>query len=151
MDFKEGGDLSNYFKGSENLFLKSKELKKLISQSLLCLKFMHDLKIIHRDLKPDNILLESHDLSNVCICDFGFALDTKKSENENRGESFIVCGTEGFIPPEVVKDGSYSEKSDMFSFGCLIYTFITGELLFEANSFEQSLYLTRNFKVPRIS
>ena len=76
MDYKEGGDLCRYFKRIGKNFSQTKELRRFVTQGLLCLKFMHDRRIIHRDLKPDNILLESHDLSNISFCDFGFALDT---------------------------------------------------------------------------
>ena len=87
---------------------------------------MHSNNTIHRDLKPENILLSGENLQ-ISICDFGFALDLKSNETN---ESNIICGTPGYIAPEVFKNTTYSEKSDIFAVGCILYNLISRENLF---------------------
>ena len=69
--------------------------------NLLCaVKYLHTANVIHRDLKPENILLSGNSLE-ISICDFGFALDTK---NKEYMAAKNVCGTPGYIAPEVYKE-----------------------------------------------
>ena len=80
--------------------MSEKQVKLIILEILLGLHFIHSNGIIHRDLKPENILLSGNSLE-ISICDFGFALDTK---NKEYMAAKNVCGTPGYIAPEVYKE-----------------------------------------------
>lgn len=79
------------------------------------LSFIHQNKMIHMDLKPQNILLCNEDGKKVPkIADFGLTNDINSKINSK-------IGTNGYIAPEVLKDLKYSEKSDIYATGLIIY------------------------------
>ena len=85
---------------------------------------MHAMGIIHRDLKLHNILVLDNRSLDVVVADFGSACYIK--DQAIYGKS----GTPGYIPPEYFDDLLYTEKSDIFSLGCLFYKLINGTSLF---------------------
>lgn len=96
--------------------------------------YCHKLQIIHRDIKLENILLTSDDsrTEQVKITDFGLS----KSLG---GEKFTttICGSPGYIAPEILSETPYDQKADFWSLGVVIYVLLTGEPpFFHENCFE---------------
>ena len=81
---------------------------------------MHDKKIIHKDLKPANVIL-SDDEINVKVIDFGLS---KKIYETISGKG--MQGTMKYMSPEQLS-GTESFACDIWAFGCILMTLITGE------------------------
>ena len=103
----------------------------------------HDRGVTHRDLKPENIFVTRDAI--VKILDFGLAkLDPTVDEARLlRGEPATVMGatvgTVGYMSPEQVRGEPADHRSDIFSFGAVLYEMLAGEAAFGAPTGAESL------------
>ncbi|KAJ2723098.1 MAP kinase kinase (MEK) [Coemansia sp. Benny D115] len=112
------------------------------------LKYLYeDLRIMHRDIKPSNILFNS--LGFIKLCDFGISKEMVNSI----ANTFV--GTASYMSPERMNGGSYTVKSDIWSFGLTLMELALGRypLKGEGESmsiFEMLSYIT-NETLPALS
>ncbi len=93
----------------------------------------HAARIVHRDLKPGNIVIDDRDV--VKIVDFGLA---KLIEGPSAGEPAkslettkgIIIGTAAYMSPEQTEGKAVDGRSDVFSFGAVLYEMLTGKPAF---------------------
>jgi serine/threonine protein kinase len=81
--------------------------------------------VIHRDIKPSNIMVNRDGL--VKILDFGLAKITGKNGITKPG---TIMGTIGYMSPEQIKGEEPDYRTDMFSFGAVLYEMLTGNKAF---------------------
>jgi len=100
----------------------------------------HEKGIIHRDLKPENLFITKD--GRVKILDFGLA---KLTQSESGGHSSVptmthmtevgtVLGTAGYMSPEQVRGIALDARSDIFSFGAILYEMISGKRAFHGET-----------------
>ncbi|KAK8581555.1 hypothetical protein V6N13_144574 [Hibiscus sabdariffa] len=105
---------------------------KIAQDAARGLAYLHeemDFQLIFRDFKASNILLDED--FNAKLSDFGLA---RQGPSEGFGHvSTAVVGTVGYAAPEYVQTGRLTAKSDVWSFGVVLYELITGRRALERN------------------
>lgn len=95
-------------------------LCKIALQILCGLSYLHSRNLVHRDIKPGNILLNSK--GEVKVTDFGIS----KEFIDGIEYSKTFVGTRAFMSPERISCCEYDYKSDVWSFGLVLYELATG-------------------------
>ncbi|MEQ1826070.1 MAG: protein kinase [Pirellula sp.] len=105
-----------------------REVLRIGMQIAAGLAAAHNQGLIHRDIKPANILLES-DVDRVKITDFGLA---RAIDDVRLTCTDVLIGTPMYMSPEQARDDSLDVRTDLFSFGSVLYEACTGQPPFEA-------------------
>ncbi|PRP84423.1 putative LRR receptor-like serine/threonine-protein kinase [Planoprotostelium fungivorum] len=118
-EFCDGGSMYDYIrKNPTDLSLKM----KWINGIALGMLHLHKEKVVHRDLAVRNILLTKY--LEPKVSDFGMSRVTEAAENEG-SQTATNIGPIKWMSPEALKERHYSAKSDVWSFGVVIWEIIT--------------------------
>ncbi|MCS6886544.1 MAG: protein kinase [Acidobacteriota bacterium] len=146
MQYIEGQTLKKVI---NNRPLSARAIISISLQVADALAAAHDCGIIHRDIKPQNIMLTPR--GQVKILDFGLAKGleehTALGELTEHGQSL---GTPSYMSPEQARGEPVDKRTDIFSFGIVLYEMATGRKPFSAENNIDLLYMICNTPTPRI-
>ncbi len=131
MEYIEGQTLADATKSGQRLTLERVcEVGQQIAEAL---GYAHKHGVVHRDIKPANILLtskEKYGIERPKITDFGVA-KLAASQLTTTGQ---LLGTPAFMPPEQFTGSAIDGRSDLFSFGVILYWLATGDQAFPGDT-----------------
>ena len=125
MELVEGITLKKYIEKKGRLGVR--ESVSIAIQVAQGIEAAHNHHIVHRDIKPQNIIIPKE--GKVKVTDFGIArAATSNTINSN------AMGSVHYISPEQARGGYSDEKSDIYSFGIMLYEMLTGRVPFEGDT-----------------
>lgn len=145
MEFVEGETLSARLKHGPLPVEAALPLARQIAEAL---EAAHDSGVIHRDLKPANVMLRPD--RSVKVLDFGLAKEvgdaatgtpepTSHTITLDHTTPGIVLGTAAYMSPEQARGRPLDKRTDIWSFGLILFECLTGERLFKGESAAESM------------
>ena len=150
-EYISNGNLFDYLHKNNNEYednksnynkLNTKLKLKIAYQIALSIKYLHSRNITHCDIKSSNILLEND--FDIKLSDFGLSqfLNILDFSVNKRGK----FGTTHWMAPEIMLNQKYQKKSDVFSYGMILYELISGKIPYKELSNVQIIGLVADSK-----
>ncbi|MGB7067885.1 MAG: protein kinase [Pyrinomonadaceae bacterium] len=164
MEFIDGRTLSRYLRDESPTLPKILRYMQQVAEGLAK---AHSAGILHRDLKPDNIMITNDGYAK--ILDFGLAKLTAPIDLLSEGDSELsgeaqrsapsetkpgtIMGTAGYMSPEQARGKTQliDSRTDIFSFGCILFEAVTGRRAFDGASMVDTLVKVVHDEPPSIS
>jgi serine/threonine protein kinase/TolB-like protein/tetratricopeptide (TPR) repeat protein len=161
MEFVDGETLREKIHGGKS---ELKSVLKHLLQVAEGLAKAHGSGIVHRDLKPDNIMITRD--GHAKILDFGLAKlvetggpglgqseggEAPTAVMQQHSVPGMIMGTVGYMSPEQAQAKPVDQRSDIFSFGCLLYEAATGRKPFAGDSVVDTLHKIIHEPAPSIT
>ncbi|MFD8735241.1 tetratricopeptide repeat protein [Streptomyces sp. NPDC059618] len=125
MELLEGHNLGQLLEENREHRLPVAEVLDIADQVTAALAYTHQQSIVHRDLKPANIMRLAD--GTVKICDFGIArLGHDIGFTSRLTGTGVAMGTPHYMSPEQIAGAEVDQRSDLYSFGCVLYEIATG-------------------------
>ncbi|MDM7914838.1 MAG: protein kinase [Candidatus Eisenbacteria bacterium] len=136
MEFLEGDSLAERLAGGPLPLARSLAIARQVARAL---EAAHEKGIVHRDLKPSNVIVGKD--GRVKVLDFGLARSLRR-EVTDADESGTVMGTPGYMGPEQFSRSDVDPRTDIWSFGCLLFECLSGAPAFGGRTPSEAMRLT---------
>ncbi len=131
MEFIDGRSLGDLIREQKLRSQKNNAIAILL-QICDAMAYAHHQHVLHRDLKPDNVLITKAD-QTAKVVDFGLAKLTDE-EMQRLTSTGLVVGDPRYMSPEQSQGKPVDGRSDIYSFGCLMYELLAGRCPFDADA-----------------
>ena len=140
-EFVDGGTLKDWLHSPDHCRRTWRQVVELLTGVADGLAAAHGAGILHRDIKPDNIFVSKSGYAK--LADFGLATleestgpdaATVSHISEGRTKPGTILGTVGYMSPEQAAGRTLDARSDVFSFGIVLYEALMGRRPFEGGS-----------------
>lgn len=139
MEYIEGNTLRKKLEADE---INLSTALNYSSQIVDALVSAHEKGIVHRDIKPENIMVDAH--NRIKVMDFGLA---RIKDSQSLTKERQIVGTTAYMAPEQVNFSKADERSDLFSFGIVLYEMLTGVHPF-LGEYEQATWYNLLYQNP---
>ncbi|HEV2351484.1 MAG TPA: protein kinase [Terriglobia bacterium] len=136
MELVDGQSLDRLIPASGLPFERIVEIASAMTEALAA---AHEKGIVHRDLKPANVMLTGD--GRVKVLDFGLAKETRAPGGHDATQSAagptqagVVMGTPAYMSPEQARGEELDARTDLFSFGAVLYEMATGRQAFSGTT-----------------
>ncbi|MFC5049948.1 protein kinase [Rubritalea spongiae] len=130
MEFVSGLTIDKYLEAGP---LTLPQFLFIAPQLLSALQTAHANDILHCDIKPTNIMMRKLDDDNYETKLLDFGLSPSRDDSDKKSTKKLL-GSIHFMSPETMDSGECSEKSDLYSLGCIFYYLLTSEFPFQGDS-----------------
>ena len=134
MEFVTGKALDSYIKSGDTHAMELGTKLRIAAGIAAALDHAHSHGIVHRDVKPGNVMMTED--GRPKLMDFGIA----KREDASLTQTGTFLGTPSYASPEQIREGHATLRSDIFSFGVLVFEMLAGTLPFPGTSINTILY-----------
>lgn len=155
MDFVDGPTLAQLLERGGPI--QEREAVRIFMQVASALSYAHSRGIVHRDVKPGNIMLSCQRGGDfdAKILDFGLAqIENKVQEDaleqQRLTQAGIALGSPLYMSPEQCQGHSVDSRSDVYSFGCLMYEVLRGAPPFRGATAVDTMRAHVNASIPRL-
>jgi serine/threonine protein kinase/Tfp pilus assembly protein PilF len=135
-EFVDGGTLADWTQKTKPSWRQTVELLTGVADALAC---AHEAGLLHSDIKPKNILVTTTGYAK--LADFGLAKLTRRTDSEvadaptaGLSESGVILGTVAYMSPEQATGKTLDSRSDVFSFGVVLYEMLADRQAFPGDT-----------------
>ncbi len=151
LEFVKGMTLRQYL--DEKGPLSNESARTLFAQVASALIHSHKNGISHRDLKPENLVIETSSTEQIVprLIDFGLASYVDKPESAHTVGTISLVGTPAYMSPDQVNGLPFDERSEIYSFGCVLFESLTGNPPFQAETPSELFAKHCNVEPPAVA
>ncbi|KAI0772983.1 Pkinase-domain-containing protein [Trametes elegans] len=134
-DLCTGGELFDRICAKGNYY--EADAAALVRTVFGAVKYIHECGIVHRDLKPENLLFRTKaEDADIMIADFGLS---RVMDDEKFQMLTEICGTPGYMAPEIFKKTGHGKPVDVWAMGVITYFLLCGYTPFDRDSQQQEM------------
>ncbi|EMD36910.1 hypothetical protein CERSUDRAFT_83936 [Gelatoporia subvermispora B] len=134
-DLCTGGELFDRICAKGNYY--EQDAAQLVRTIMQAVKYIHECGIVHRDLKPENLLFRTKaEDADIMIADFGLSRIMEEDKFQLLTE---ICGTPGYMAPEIFKKTGHGKPVDVWAMGVITYFLLCGYTPFDRDTQEQEM------------
>jgi WD40 repeat protein/transcriptional regulator with XRE-family HTH domain len=145
MRYMRGGSLAAVLQSGA---LPLSQVLQIVEQIGGALAAAHQAGIVHRDIKPANILLDAE--GNAYLADFGIAKAASVLEGAGITQPGAIVGSPDYLSPEQITDDPVTPRTDIYSFGVMLYELLSGEKPFRSTTPADVLRMHISSPMPRL-